>query len=51
LIDYAVSSNQGNWAYIAGVGSDPRGGRRFNPDKQARDYDPQGNYQQLWANA
>ncbi len=51
LIDYAVSSNQGNWAYIAGVGSDPRGGRRFNPDKQARDYDPDGNYQQLWANA
>ena len=51
LIDYAVSSNQGNWAYIAGVGSDPRGGRRFNPDKQARDYDPQGTYQLLWANA
>jgi len=51
LIDYAVSSNQGNWAYIAGVGSDPRGGRRFNPDKQARDYDPQGTYQQLWTNA
>lgn len=49
LIDYAVSSNQGNWAYIAGVGSDPRGGRRFNPAKQARDYDPDATYQQLWA--
>lgn len=51
LIDYAVSSNQGNWAYIAGVGSDPRGGRRFNPAKQARDYDPNATYQQLWATA
>lgn len=49
LVDYDVYSNQGNWLYIAGHGTDPRGGRRFNPDKQARDYDPDGQYRALWA--
>ena len=48
LIDYDVYSNQGNWLYIAGVGTDPRGGRRFNPDKQAADHDPSGTYQKQW---
>jgi deoxyribodipyrimidine photo-lyase len=33
-------SNQGNWLYIAGRGTDPRGGRRFDPIKQAREHDP-----------
>ena len=49
LIDYDVYSNQGNWLYLSGRGTDPRGSRRFNPDKQARDYDPEGVYQKLWA--
>lgn len=49
LIDYDVYSNQGNWLYLSGRGTDPRGSRRFNPDKQARDYDPQGQYQRVWA--
>ncbi|WP_341649859.1 FAD-binding domain-containing protein [Thauera humireducens] len=40
LVDYDVCSNQGNWLYIAGRGTDPRGGRRFNPDKQAQEHDP-----------
>lgn len=48
LIDYDAYSNQGNWAYIAGVGTDPRGGRRFNPDKQAAEHDPAGTYQRQW---
>ena len=48
LIDFDVHSNQGNWAYIAGVGTDPRGGRRFNTDKQARDYDADGAYRAVW---
>lgn len=48
LIDYDVHSNQGNWAYIAGVGTDPRGGRRFNTDKQMKEYDPDGSYQMRW---
>ena len=36
LIDYDVGSNYGNWQYIAGVGSDPRGGRQFNLAKAGR---------------
>ena len=48
LLDYDPYSNQGNWLYIAGRGTDPRQGRRFNPDLQAQQYDPQGHYQQHW---
>lgn len=48
LIDYDVYSNQGNWLYIAGRGTDPRGGRRFNPDKQAQEHDPNGLYRRFW---
>lgn len=49
LVDYDVYSNQGNWLYIAGRGTDPRGGRRFNARKQASEYDPDGSYLRLWA--
>ena len=35
-----MASNWGNWAYIAGVGPDPRGGRIFNLNDQADRYDP-----------
>lgn len=48
LIDYNPSSNWGNWAYIAGVGNDPRENRYFNILKQAFDYDPKGEYIRLW---
>jgi deoxyribodipyrimidine photo-lyase len=48
LIDFDVYSNQGNWLYLAGRGADPRQGRRFNPDKQAATYDPDGHYRSLW---
>lgn len=48
LIDYDVCSNWGNWAYIAGVGNDPKGKRVFNIEKQMKDYDPQNHYQKLW---
>lgn len=48
LVDYDVYSNQGNWLYIAGRGTDPRGGRRFNVDKQAAEHDPDGEYRRLW---
>ncbi len=50
LIDYDVYSNYGNWAYVAGVGNDPRTNRYFNIEKQAVMYDPQGAYQTLWLN-
>ena len=49
LTDYDVSSNWGNWQYVAGVGNDPRGEARvFNPVKQAFDYDPKGDYVKAW---
>jgi deoxyribodipyrimidine photo-lyase len=48
LLDFDIYSNQGNWLYIAGRGTDPRGGRRFNPQKQTQDHDPQGHYRALW---
>ena len=48
LIDYDVCSNWGNWAYVAGVGNDPRKDRYFNVVKQANDYDKEGVYRKLW---
>ena len=48
LIDYDVSSNWGNWAYIAGVGNDPQSGRKFNLEKQEELYDKDKKYQRLW---
>ena len=48
LIDYDVCSNYGNWAYIAGVGNDPRQDRYFNIEKQAATYDADGVYRKLW---
>jgi len=48
LIDYDVCSNWGNWAYLAGVGNDPRGNRAFNIEKQAQEYDKNGDYRSLW---
>lgn len=48
LIDYDVTSNWGNWNYVAGVGSDPREDRYFNILSQARRYDPHGAYVKLW---
>lgn len=51
LLDFDVYSNQGNWLYIAGLGTDPRGGRRFNVAKQTADHDPDGAYRALWSAA
>ncbi|KAL9106644.1 MAG: hypothetical protein Q9227_008364 [Pyrenula ochraceoflavens] len=49
LVDYDVSSNWGNWQYVAGVGNDPRGESRvFNPVKQSHDYDREGEYIKAW---
>ena len=48
LIDYDVCRNWGNWAYLAGVGNDPRGNRYFNIEKQANDYDLKKEYRNLW---
>ncbi len=53
LIDAQPALNTGNWAYLAGVGSDPRsfGGtpRRFDLERQLRLYDPQDSHRQQWS--
>jgi len=48
LIDYDVASNWGNWAYVAGVGNDPRESRYFNILTQAARYDEKGEYIRHW---
>jgi len=47
LIDYDVASNWGNWAYVAGVGNDPRA-RFFNIVRQNKMYDHEGSYIRHW---
>lgn len=47
LLDYDVASNWGNWAYVSGVGTDPRD-RVFNVDRQAEMYDKSGEFRRLW---
>ena len=48
LVDYDVFSNWGNWAYLAGVGNDPRENRVFNTQKQAEMYDSDTSYRKTW---
>lgn len=48
LLDYEPASNWGNWAYLAGVASDPRRQQMFNALRQARQYDPDAAYVSLW---
>ncbi|KAJ3679246.1 hypothetical protein LUZ60_017257 [Juncus effusus] len=48
LIDYDPASNYGNWTYGAGVGNDPREDRYFSIPKQAKNYDPDGEYVAYW---
>ena len=48
LIDYDPASNWGNWAYNAGVGNDARDNRYFHIPKQARTYDPNGEFVRHW---
>lgn len=49
LIDYDVAANWGNWQYLAGVGTDPRGRRQFNIEKQRQTYDPDELFIKRWA--
>lgn len=48
LLDYNVSSNIGNWRYVAGVGNDPRDHRIFNVVKQGTQYDASTKYIVRW---
>jgi len=44
LADGDIASNAGNWQWVAGTGNDTRPGRRFNLLRQARRFDPAGDY-------
>ena len=49
LRDGDLASNQHGWQWIAGTGSDPAPYFRvFNPVKQGRDHDPDGEYVRRW---
>ena len=48
LVDYDTGSNWGNWQYLAGVGADPRGHRRFDLTKQTYLYDPNRDFIKRW---
>jgi deoxyribodipyrimidine photo-lyase len=44
LFDADVANNAGNWQWAAGTGVDPRRARTLNPIRQARRFDPTGDY-------
>ncbi|MEU6996736.1 deoxyribodipyrimidine photo-lyase [Nonomuraea sp. NPDC046570] len=44
LLDGDVANNYGNWQWVAGTGNDTRPNRAFNPLRQARRFDPEGEY-------
>jgi deoxyribodipyrimidine photo-lyase len=44
LLDGDLPNNAGNWQWVAGTGNDTRPYRRFNPQRQAERYDPDGAY-------
>ncbi len=49
LLDYELSSNNGNWQWAAGCGCDAAPYFRiFNPTTQAQKFDPQSTYLKKW---
>lgn len=48
LVDYDVSSNWGNWQYIAGIGAAPNPARQFDLEQQTKMYDPNGEFISKW---
>lgn len=44
LVDGDVASNQLNWQWVAGTGTDTNPHRIFNPTLQSRRFDPEGGY-------
>jgi deoxyribodipyrimidine photo-lyase len=50
LLDGEPAQNNGNWQWIASVGTDPAPAyrRMYNPALQAQRFDPQGNYIRRW---
>lgn len=49
LLDFELASNVGNWQWVAGSGCDAAPYFRvFNPELQAKKYDPNGSYIRKW---
>jgi deoxyribodipyrimidine photo-lyase len=49
LVDADEASNPGNWQWVAGSGADAAPYFRvFNPELQAKKFDPKGSYINLW---
>ena len=44
LVDGDVASNQLNWQWVAGTGTDTNPHRVFNPTRQSERFDPDGTY-------
>jgi deoxyribodipyrimidine photo-lyase len=44
LLDADAANNPGNWQWVAGVGTDTKPYRGFNPIRQAHRFDPTGDY-------
>ena len=44
LVDGDLANNVGNWQWAAGTGNDTRPNRVLNPIRQARRFDPDGDY-------
>ncbi|MFE5461082.1 cryptochrome/photolyase family protein [Nocardia sp. NPDC056564] len=48
LVDADLANNQLNWQWAAGTGTDTRPNRVLNPLRQAKRYDPEGEYVRRW---
>lgn len=48
LVDGDVVNNTMQWQWVAGVGTDTRPGRMFNPVIQSEKFDPHGRYIRRW---
>jgi deoxyribodipyrimidine photo-lyase len=51
LVDGDQANNIGNWQWVAGVGTDTRPYRVYNPTLQGRRHDPDGDYVRRWVPA
>lgn len=49
LVDADVANNVGNWQWVAGTGVDTRPHRGFSADRQAKRFDPEGDYARAYA--
>ena len=49
LVDGDIANNAANWQWVAGTGNDTRPNRKFNPSRQAKRFDPDGEYVRRYA--